>query len=181
MGLLRSRQRFPGMALAVAALVAGALVAGACAPQAPTAAPLALAAVSTPSPTPIQAPTAEPTPTPLASPSIECGLPPIFKGSYLIQLNCDAAIAAAIAALSPGHQAIRSLLFGWGIYWQPRTPCPTPATLLETGYVVVTYVDGNAVLLTVQGEAKGTVVVTRSEALPAVDADAAELPNPGGT
>jgi hypothetical protein len=105
----------------------------------------------------------------------------MFKGNYIIQLNCDGALAAAVAALPPGHPPIRALLFGWGIYCPPLTPCPTAAVVLETGYVVVTYLDGNAVLLSVQGKAKYTVVVTRSERLPAVGSDAAELPNPGGT
>jgi hypothetical protein len=135
----------------------------------------------TPSPLPTAFATTEPGPTPLASPSIQCGVPPIFKGAYIIQLNCDRALAAAVAALLPGHPPIRGFLFGWGIYCPPLTPCPTPAVLFETGYVVVTYVDGTAELLKVEGKSKEMVVVTGMEALPPVVGSAAELPNPGGT
>jgi hypothetical protein len=158
-----------------------AVFAAACAPQSPSAAPSAAAAIPTPSPLPTPSATTEPGPTPLASPSIQCGLPPMFKGYYIIQLNCDGALSAAVAALPPGHPPIRAFLFGWGIYCPPLTPCPTPAVLLETGYVVVTYVDGTAALLIVEGKPKATVIVTGTEALPSVVGSAAELPNPGGT
>jgi hypothetical protein len=115
-------------------------------------------------PVPITAP---PNPTPLASPSVRCGQPPIFKGSYLIQLNCPGAIAAALAAIPPEHPPISSLAFAWGLYCPAGTPCPTSdGVLLETGYVVVSYIDGAGVLVAVHGEPNHMVVATDVNPLP---------------
>lgn len=104
----------------------------------------------------------------MASHPVTCGPPPIFKGAYQIQLNCAGAIAAALAALPAGHPMASSLVFAWGIYCPPGTPCATPAVLLETGYVVVGYIDGTTALITVRGEAQSMVDVTGVRPLPTV-------------
>jgi hypothetical protein len=106
---------------------------------------------------------------PVTSPSHTCGPAPIFKGYYGIQLNCLGAIAAALAALPTGHAAVSSLAFAWGVYCPPGSPCASPdGVLLETGYVVVTYIDGTRVLVIVHGEPNFKVVATGVGPLPTV-------------
>jgi hypothetical protein len=142
------------------------LLMSACSPMTPSP---ALSTQATETVSPSAAAITTPNPTPLAIRSLTCGPAPIFKGYYLVQLNCPGAITAAVEALPTGHPAVSGRMFAWGVYCPPRTPCPTSdGVLLETGYVVITYIDGTVVLVTVHGEPGRKVVATDVEPLPTV-------------
>jgi hypothetical protein len=157
--------RYPRLRPTLGFFVAVILV-GACSPIAPSPA-VAIEAIETGIPS--AAAIITPNPTPFATLTPTCGPAPIFKGYYLIQLNCPGAIAAALGALPPGHPVVSSRTFAWGVYCPPGTPCPTSdGVLLETGYVVVTFIDGTRALVTVHGEPNRKVVATGVEPLPSV-------------
>jgi hypothetical protein len=90
-----------------------------------------------------------PVPPPNPSPMTVCHpVPPYYKGVFSPFLTCASAVAAALAALPADHPAIARIEFQFGDY------CPGGCSGLNLldGYVIVTFVDGPALLLSVRDE-----------------------------
>ncbi len=99
-----------------------------------------------------------PSPSAVASPEVVC------DGSQFQpppSLTCGPAIAAALAALAPGHQPIIREEFRWGGLCPPGAPCAPP--LGNAGIVIFDFANGPSVFVYVSAEA-GRVAAASSPA-----------------
>ncbi len=131
---------------------------------APHAAPPSGSTLTSPIPSPVAA---SASPSESAVPVTVCGdLPRSYKGVFIPFLTCDAAISAALRSLPPEHPFIMGMEFGFGDYCRSTAPCPTSIQLLD-GYVVLTFVTGPRLLISLRDESERSgVSVTSIEALP---------------
>src|SRR5450756_2087418 len=91
------------------------------------------------------APTSSALSSPLSSPSAVASPEVVCDGSQFQpppSLTCGPAIAAALAALAPGHQPIIREEFRWGGLCPPGAPCAPP--LGDAGIVIVDFASGSS-------------------------------------
>jgi len=111
------------------------------------------------------APTSSALSSPLSSPSAVASPEVVCDGSQFQpppSLTCGPAIAAALAALAPGHQPIIREEFRWGGLCPPGAPCAPP--LGNAGIVIFDFANGPSVFVYVSAEVGG--VVTASSRAP---------------
>jgi len=123
---------------------------------APSASPSFVVLVPSPSAAP------SPSPTPLTAVTIECS-PMLFKTVFAGRLVCDEAIAAAFAALPPGHSPMLRATFTYQLPCPPSARCAS-AIRLDTGFVIITATVGGLELVRVVKAANGTISTTGPEA-----------------
>jgi hypothetical protein len=104
------------------------------------------------------APTSSALSSPLSSPSAAASPEIVCDGSQFQpppSLTCGPAIAAALAALAPGHQPIIREELRWGGLCPPGAPCAPP--LGNAGIVIFDFANGPSVFVYVSAGADGVV------------------------
>ena len=85
----------------------------------------------------------------------------VFTGT----LACEEAIAAALAALPPGHSPVLKAAFTYRLPCPPNTRC-YPTLLLDAGFVIITPKVGGIEWVRVVKAANGSISTTGPEAYP---------------
>jgi hypothetical protein len=107
------------------------------------------------------APTSSALSSPLSSPSAVASPEVVCDGSQFQpppSLTCGPAIAAALAALAPGHQPIIREEFRWGGLCPPGAPCAPP--LGNAGIVIFDFANGPSMFVYVSAEVGGVVAAS---------------------
>lgn len=110
------------------------------------------------------APTSSALSSPLSSPSAVASPEVVCDGSQFQpppSLTCGPAIAAALAALAPGHHPIIREEFRWGGLCPPGAPCAPPFG--NAGIVIFDFKSGPSAFVHVSADA-GRVVAVSSPA-----------------